>query len=135
MELIKMGSSTNKLKVEHWKRIIQECNRATQSGEITKAEWLKMNHINSATFYRWQLYLRDELATEVLIQNAQINNELVVSNPVKEVEFVEVKPTIVKQTISTIGATLKYNQVDIALSDDISEELLSKIFKVIKNVE
>ena len=130
-----MGSSVNKLKEEQWKSIIQECNRATQNGEMTKTEWFEANHINPATFYKWQSILRNELATEVLIQNAQINNELIVSNPIQEVEFVEVKPTIVKQTVSTTGATLKFNHIDIELNDDISVELLSKILKVIKNVE
>ena len=117
-----MSHSANKLKEEYWKNIIQECNRATQSGEMTKTEWFEANHINPATFYRWQSYLRNELATEVLIQNAQINNEVIVSHPIQEVEFVEVKPTIVKQTVSTTGATLKFNQVNIELNDDISEE-------------
>lgn len=132
-----MGKSTNKLKEEYWRNIIQECNQATKDGLMTKTEWFEIHNINPATFYRWQQYLRDEFATEVLIQRSQtsVQNEIVISNPVKEVEFVEIQPVDNKQTASTTGATLKFNHVDIELNEDISEELLSKIFKVIRNVE
>ena len=132
-----MSHSADKLKEEYWKNIIQECNRATQNGEMTKTEWFKANNINPATFYRWQQNLRNEFATEVLIQRAQtsVQNELVVSEPITQVEFVEIKPVDNKPTISTTGATLKFSHVNIELNDDISEELLSKLFKVIRNVE
>ena len=132
-----MSHSANKLKEEYWKNIIQECNQATQTGEMTKTEWLKVNKITPATYYKWQMYFRNELATEVLIQRAQtsVQNELVVSEPITQVEFVEIKPVDDKPVIPTSGATLKFNQVNIELNDDISEELLSKLFKVIRNVE
>lgn len=128
-----MSHSADKLKEEYWKSIIQECNQATQNGKMTKTEWLEANNINQATFYRWQQNLRNKVATDMLIQRAQ--NELVVSNPVTKVEFVEVKPSDNNQVNSTTGATLKYNHVNIELNDSISEELLCKIFKVISNVE
>ena len=104
---------------------------------MTKTEWLKVNKITPATYYKWQMYFRNELATEVLIQRAQtsVQNELVVSEPITQVEFVEIKPVDDKPVIPTSGATLKFNQVNIELNDDISEELLSKLFKVIRNVE
>lgn len=137
MELIKLKQSADILKEEHWKNIILECNCATKNGKMTKKEWMKENNICEATFYKWQQQLRNEIATDVLIQNAQmkVNNELIVSNPIKEVEFVEVKPSATNHNVCTSGAVLKFNHVDIELNDDISEVLLSKIFKVISNVE
>ena len=137
MELNKMIDSTELLKEEQWRVIIQDCNRVTKSGEMTKREWLNANHIREATFYKWQQRLRNEVATNLLIQSADMkgNNELIVTNPSKEVEFVEVKPSPVSTQISTSGAVLKFNHVSIEINEDISERLLSKLFKVISNVE
>ena len=69
-----------RLFAEH--HIIQECNQATKDGLMTKTEWFEIHNINPATFYRWQQYLRDEFATEVLIQRSQtsVQNEIVISN-------------------------------------------------------
>lgn len=132
-----MKTSADKLKDEHWKMIVQECNRAIQNGTTTKKEWLKVNNISQATFYKWQKQFRNEIATDLLIENAQekVRNELVVSNPVKEVEFVELKPSAVPPSPCTSGAVLKFNNASIEINDNISEELLSKIFKVISHVE
>ena len=96
---------------------------------MTKTEWFKANNINPATFYRWQQNLRNEFATEVLLQRAQtsVQNEIVVSNPVKEVEFIEIQPVDNTSVVCTSKATLKFNHVDIELNDDISEELLSNL--------
>ena len=104
---------------------------------MTKKEWLKENNICDATFYIWQKRFRNEIATDLLIENAQekVRNELVVSSPIKEVEFVELKPSAVSPIPPTSGAVLKFNHASIEIKDDISEELLSKIFKVISHVE
>lgn len=131
--MIKLKQSAIKLKEEHWKTIIQECNRAVQNGETTKNEWLKDHNISQATFYNWQKHFRNALATDILIEHAQTktqNNEIV-SVPAKEVEFVELKPSI----NTTSGAILNFNHACIEIKDNISEELLCKIFKVIANVK
>ena len=135
--MIELNQSANKLKEEHWKTIVQECNRAVLSGETTKNEWLKVHNINQATFYNWQKHFRNVVATDILIEHAQTNtpNELVVSVPAKEVEFVELKPTSTSPKSGSSGATLNFNHACIEIKDDISEELLSKIFKVILNVK
>ena len=137
MELIKLKQSTDKLKEEHWKAIIQECNRATRDGEVTKTEWLKTNNICQATFYNWQKQFRNHIATDLLIESAQsiVQSEMTVTKPVNEVEFVELKKAIPPSEVINIGAVLKINHAIIELNDDISEELLSKIFKVISHVE
>ena len=137
LELIKLKQNDDKLKEEYWRAIIQECNRVTKSSKMTKKEWLKENNICDATFYIWQKRFRNEIATDLLIENAQekVRNELVVSNPIKEVEFVELKPSAVSPIPPTSGAVLKFNHASIEIKDDISEELLSKIFKVISHVE
>ena len=100
-------------------------------------EWLKENNIPEATFYIWQKRFRNEIATDLLIENAQekVRNELVASNPIKEVEFVELKPSAFSPTPRSFGAVLKFNHASIEIKDDISEELLSKIFMVIAHVE
>lgn len=131
-----MKQNDDKLREEYWRTIIQECNRVTKTTKMTKEEWLKENNISKATFFKWQKLFRNEIATDLLIENAQekVRNELVVSNPVKEVEFIELKPSAVPPTC-TSGAVLKFNHASIEIKDDISEELLSKIFKVISHVE
>lgn len=132
-----MKQSANKLKEEHWKTIVQECNRAVQSGETTKNEWLKAHNISQATFYNWQKHFRNVIATDILIEHAQTktHNNIVVSAPAKEVEFVEVKPSVISSVNSTSGATLNFNHACIEIKEDISEELLCKIFRVIANVK
>lgn len=137
MELIKLKQNDEKLKEEYWRAIIQECNRITKSSKMTKKEWLKENNIPEATFYIWQKRFRNEIATDLLIENAQekVRNELVLPNPIKEVEFVELKPSAFSPTPRSFGAVLKFNHASIEIKDDISEELLSKIFMVIAHVE
>lgn len=137
MELIKLKQYDDKLKEEYWKAIVQECNQATMTGEIEKKEWLKERNISRATFYKWQKLFRNEIATNLLIENAQekAKNGSFVANTTKEVEFIELRPTTAVQKTSSSSAVLKFNHASIEINDDISEDLLSKIIKVISHAE
>lgn len=86
----KKTQSSHKLREQHWMSIIQQCNRESKQEGITKLECMEINGINYHSFYRWQHKLRNNIASELLIAQAQMSVPAVVESSVPQ--FAEVVP-------------------------------------------
>ena len=129
-----MDQSSHKLREQHWMTIIQQCNRESKEEGITKLEWMERNNINYHSFYRWQHKLRNNIASELLIAQAKMPVAAVVESPVPQ--FAEVLPpqpcTVADASSKTV---LRCKNITVELSEDITDQLLMRLIKVLSYVE
>ena len=129
-----MSQSSHVLREQHWMNIIQQCNRECKQEGITKTEWMERNGINYHSFYRWQQKLRNNIASDVLVAQAQMSVPAVVESSVPQ--FAEVvPPTSCSASITPSKTGLKCKSISVELSDDISDQLLMRLIKVLSYVE
>ncbi|MBE6107088.1 MAG: hypothetical protein E7192_00420 [Erysipelotrichaceae bacterium] len=129
-----MSQSSHKLREQHWMSMIQQCNRESKQECISKKEWLKRNGVNYHLFYRWQQKLRNNIASDVLVSQAQMSVPAVVDSSLPQfTEVVPPKPCPISD--NGFKTVLRCKSIIVELSDDISDQLLVKLIKVLSYVE
>lgn len=129
-----MSQSSHKLREQHWMSIVQQCNRESEQEGITKTEWLERNNINYHSFYRWQQKLRNNIATDLLIGQGQMPVAAAVQR--QATQFAEVVPPVHSEcSTSRVKAVLRCNNITVELNDDITDQLLMRLIKVLSYVE
>lgn len=117
-----MDKITHAMRQEKWKAIIQECNN---SG-MNKRDWLAAHNINPKTFYQWQRKLRMEIGTELAL--AQNNALAPVKNRPDFCQLTPPVPSVQSKAVITAG------NLNIGLSEDISDEFLLRILRAVSHV-
>lgn len=125
---------TNKdydIKAAYWRKIISECNN--RSSDITKLDWFQQNHINRATFYKWQRTLRDEAL-------AQSGAQKQLPEPRT---FVDITPVVQEKTVEAVSvpqaeslipeAMILVNGYPVYVSSSLRSDTLETIVGVLKN--
>lgn len=124
-----MDQITHDVRITQWAEIVRSCHE--RPADQTAKNWLNENGIDEKQYYYWQRRLR-KLAAETT------NKSLPATRPNGEVTFVEM-PVPSEQlvechhkAIASSGpvALIRAGKLEIELSNDISDELLSKILKV-----
>ncbi|MEG1716910.1 MAG: IS66 family insertion sequence element accessory protein TnpB [Lachnospiraceae bacterium] len=122
-----MDRCTHEVRTQYWKEIIQACQQRPE-GQSAK-QWLKDNGILEQSYYKWQQKFRKE-AYEVM------NTEQQVSAPenAANISFTEIPVRLpAKNTFSEItsapAAVIKTSNLTIAISNEISDSLLSRIIR------
>ena len=75
-----MAGEYHDLKKQHYLNLIKKC---TRSGK-TNREWCAENGIAYSTFMRWQALLRDEVAEQVMEQQAIVPVKITSLTPVED---------------------------------------------------
>ena len=120
-----MDKVTHSIRRKNWIRIIQECHN--RPSHMTAKQWLKEHGISSKSYYYWQHKLRAEAA-------GQMELSLPVAMPA-DVTFAEVPMTTASSTsAATNSALIKIGDAEIEISEDISDEFLMRIVKVVRHV-
>lgn len=122
-----MERVTHEMRRRKWAAIIKECN---ESG-IKKKDWLAEHNINPKAFYRWQKRLRVEIGTGMILSEKDITAP-VVHPPLPEFGLVSSQDS--PSVINTASAVIRKGDLEIELSDGISDQLLHRIIRVVKNV-
>jgi putative transposase len=124
-----MDQTTHKVRAEYWKGIIKECQNRPES--MSAKQWMKENKICEQTYYAWQRRFR--LETGAL---AAVQREVSVTDcGEKAVSFAEIPYRKSSAAYSTevdsckATAVIKNGSMTVAISNDISEALLSLILK------
>ena len=129
-----MTQSSHKLREQHWLSVIQQCNQEIKSEGITKREWMKRNNVNYHSFYRWQQKLRNAVACELLVVQAQQNAPAIVEKPMQK--FAELTNTGMSSIKNHDSKTvLKCRNISVELNEDISDQLLLRLIRVLTYVE
>ncbi len=124
-----MDQITHDVRTAQWAEIVRKCHERPDNQ--TAKEWLAANGINEKQYYYWQRRLRNMAA-------GTTNKSLPMARPTGEVSFVEMPapselPVECPQkamTDSGPAAVIRTGKLEIELSNDISDKLLSRILKV-----
>ena len=124
-----MDQITHDVRTAQWAEIVRKCHERLENQSAK--QWLDENGINEKRYYYWQRRIRNLVAETT-------NKSLLASQPTVEVTFVEM-PAPIEQPVecphtavasSGPAALIRAGKLEIELSNDISDELLSKILKV-----
>ena len=123
-----MDQCTHDVRSAHWKSIIQSCQQRPAGQSVR--QWLEENDILEQSYYYWQRKLRSEAYDQ--IEKAYLPS---VQNDNNKVSFVELSEPVHQTSaesssdVITPAAIIKTSTMSIAISNDISERLLSKILQ------
>ncbi|MBP2032803.1 putative transposase [Clostridium algifaecis] len=118
-----MDKITHKMRLDYWMPIISKCHK---SGMSVRA-WCIQNNINEKKFYYWQRRIRGE-AFKTLKRNESENQANFVQLPIHNNTLKSIpsfKPDIIIHIQDNV----------LEISNTVSEELLSKVLKVISDVK
>ena len=124
-----MDQITHDVRTAQWAEIVRSCHERPDNQ--TAKDWLTENGIDLKQYYYWQRKLRNCVAETT-------NKSLPATRPTGEVTFVEMPTTSElpvespQKTVTSSGpaAIIRTGNLEIELSNDISDELLGKILKV-----
>lgn len=130
-----MDQCTHEVRMQYWKNIILQCQKRQEG--MTARAWLKENGISEASYYSWLKRIRQE-AFDQMKQSESL--PMIQEN---EISFTEVKIPKHNETKTTQqlptdaftpAAILKTSYCSIALTNDISDNLLARIMQEVRNV-
>ena len=128
-----MDKCTHEVRAAQWSEIIQQCQQRPE-GQSAK-QWLDKHHILNQSYYYWLRKLRNQ-AYEQMESSTLPVLQPVTSN---EIAFAEIKTrpdTISNNATSDFimpTAAIKSNSISVAISNDISDSLLSKILQEVSH--
>lgn len=126
-----MDRCTHEVRLQHWKNIISQC-QARPTGQTAK-QWMEENGICEQSYYSWQRRIRqdayDQMTQEGLLPVPVENDDI--SFAEISLESKKFQPTLSQSTEFSIHsvAVIKAGHFSVAISNDISEMLLSRILK------
>jgi hypothetical protein len=122
-----MDKTTREMRYSHWKTIIEQCQDRPKG--ISAKQWLSDSSINEKSYYYWLRQLRKEAYEQV-----KSTKDLPLTQVTGQVAFAEIpiSPQNIFEGSSYINhpaAVIKTSTATIALSNEISERLLSMILR------
>lgn len=124
-----MDQITHTVRNSKWKDIILQCQN--RPAGMSVKQWMAENQISEKSYYYWQRKIRNE-AFE------QMNNSSILPavQETSKVSFAEIRIPEPKKSVSDIipetikpTAVIKTATMTIALSNDIADDLLSRILR------
>lgn len=118
---------------------------AQATSGLTKAEWCRQNDIKRIAFFKWKRKLQDFLIekNDRELYDQESNAQMLMSGP----RFVEISPGSnamqpiyresfgkKKTSSSSSVISIRYGKFTIDLHNDVNEQLLSKVMRVINDV-
>lgn len=128
-----MDQITHTIRNSKWKDIILQCQN--RPDEMSVKQWMTENQVSEKSYYYWQRKFRKEafeqMNNSTMLPAVQDNSEvsfaeLRIPEPKKSVS--DIIPETIKPT-----AVIKTATMTIALSNDVSDNLLSRILKEVSH--
>jgi putative transposase len=118
-----MDQITHDVRRTNWRNIISQCQE--RPAGVSAKQWLSDNGIREKSYYYWLRKFRKETYEQMQMP--------AISQPA-EVAFAEIPipaaaSSAIPDAIHTPAAVIKYNDVSIEISNDISEALLSRLLR------
>lgn len=124
-----MDQSTHDVRRNNWLNIIEQCQQ--RPANMTVKQWLADNGIKEKSYYYWLRKFRKEAYGQMQMPPATLSSEITfaeisvpLSRQEEPVHFFQEQPP---------AAIIKNGALSIAISNDISEALLDRIFQVIRH--
>lgn len=128
-----MDEITHSVRVSKWKEIILQCHN--RPAGMSAKQWMAENHISEKSYYYWQRIIRKEAyeqmtnspALPATLENTDVSfAELRI--PEQKKKFTNIIPEVIKPT-----AVIKTTTVTIEISNDIADNLLSRILREVSH--
>ena len=124
-----MDQITHTVRYSMWKDILLQCQNRPDG--MSAKQWLKENQVSEKSYYYWLRKFRKEAYEQMQMPPAT-------SSP--EITFAEISVPLSRQEEPIHSfqeqppvAIIKNGALSIAISNDISEALLDRIFQVIRH--
>ena len=128
-----MDQTTHTMRNSRWKDIILQCQN--RPAEMSAKQWMTENQVSEKSYYYWQRKLRTEA-----FQQMNHSPLLPVVQETAKVSFAEIRIPEPKKSISDIiletikpTAVIKTATMTITLSNDIADDLLSRILREVSH--
>jgi len=124
-----MDQSTHNVRRGNWLNIINECQNRPATVSVKK--WLAENGVKEKAYYYWLRKFRKEAYEQMQVP--------AVSKACSEVAFAEIKCPEDSNFLPFVSATerpaitIRHKALSIEISNDISEELLSRIIREVSH--
>lgn len=120
-----MDKTTHQVRLAQWARIMEACNQRPSG--MTAKQWLTDNNISEKSYYYWQRKIRNALTAASSVP--MCNNEITfaeITNPCMS------NPSDYHYADGfSADAVIKCGTSVIALSNSVSDAMLSKILEVV----
>ena len=118
-----MDQTTHNVRRANWLAIITQCQERPEG--ISVKQWLSDNGVKEKAYYYWLRKFRKEAYEQMQppVENKNLGNEIAfteISIPAK---------TAPAESYENSVAVIRYNGVSIGISNEISDSLLSRIFR------
>lgn len=127
-----MDQITHTVRYSMWKDILLQCQNRPDG--MSAKQWLKENQVSEKSYYYWQRKFRNELFEKQGIALPALQS----SPNCTDISFAEMTMPTVRMAVDDqhseiirASAVIKTGALTIAVSDDISDTLLSKILQEI----
>lgn len=127
-----MDNTTHQVRLIQWSQIIEECSHRPEG--MTAKQWLKDNGISEKAYYYWQRRVRKEILNQNIPRVPSVPDR-------NEISFTEITDMYSSKKAKDFqsdtlqdrfnaDAIIKCGDSVIALSNSISDAMLSKILEV-----
>lgn len=127
-----MDQITHTVRYSMWKDILLQCQNRPDG--MSAKQWLKENQVSEKSYYYWQRKFRNELSEKQGIALPALQS----SPNCTDISFAEMTMPTVRMAVDDqhseiirASAVIKTEALTIAVSNDISDTLLSKILQEI----
>lgn len=128
-----MDQISHTVRNSRWKDIILQCQN--RPAEMSAKQWMIENQVSEKSYYYWQRKLRTEAFKQM-----NHSSLMPVAQGTSEVSFAEIRIPETKKSVSDIipetirpTAVIKTATMTIALSNDIADDLLSRILREVSH--
>ena len=128
-----MDQISHTVRNSRWKDIILQCQN--RPAGMSAKQWMTENQVSEKSYYYWQRKVRTEAFKQM-----DHSSLLPVTQGTSEVSFAEIRMLEPKKSVSDIipetirpTAVIKTATMTIALSNDIADDLLSRILREVSH--
>lgn len=120
-----MDQSTHDIRRANWLSIINQCQE--RPADITAKQWLADNGIKEKAYYYWLRKFRKEACSQIQLPVAAQTTDVSFAEITMPAEVNHSQTDTVPIATGFPTAVIKHNGLILELSNDISEDLLSRL--------
>lgn len=125
-----MDKSTHEIRLAHWKQIIEQCQSRPKAQ--TAKQWLAEHDISDKAYYYWLRKIR-----RTIYDQSVAGGTLSVVSQEQELSFAQMPDSYLKEYPSSFSfapvAVIKTPAVTLAVSNEISDQLLNRLMKAVSH--
>lgn len=126
-----MDQSTHDIRRAYWLDVIKRCNQRTENCSVK--QWLEDNGIKNKAYYYWLRKFRREAAANMKTELPVVANEQPVMFAEIPIQSFQSTDSVESDISFKPDAVIRIKGVTLAVSNSISESLLSTLIRGVNN--